>query len=284
MLVDYKSVKKKCKFLIVASDNKPLVGRDIIAKFDIGINNLTDVNSRKLKLDKLLQVFKEIFNEEIGAYSFEKINLKLKPDASPVFVKPRTVPFAFKVKVEDELNRLEKEGVITLVDNNDWGTPLVPVLKNNGEIGICGDYKTTVNKFLEDVKHLLPKVEDLFVALQGGKTFSKIDFRNAYNQLVLDDETRKLLTWSTHKGIYLVNRLPYGTKPACAVFQKIVEKVLLGLNNTINFLDDVIVTGATVKEHTHNLKAVFSRLKEAGFRVHLNKCSFFSRRDSLLRS
>jgi hypothetical protein len=140
MLVDYKSVKLKCKFLIVDSDDKLLVGRDIMAKFDIGINNLTDVNSRKLELDKLLQVFKEIFNEEIETYSFEKINLKLKPDASPIFAKRRTVPFAFKVKVENELNRLEKEGVITLVDNNDWRTPLVPVLKNNGEIRICGDY------------------------------------------------------------------------------------------------------------------------------------------------
>jgi len=63
-----------------------------------------------------------------------------------------------------------------------------------------------VNKFLQDVKHPLPKVEELFVALQGGKTFSKIDFRNSYNQLVLDKETRRLLAWSTHKGIYLVNR------------------------------------------------------------------------------
>lgn len=277
MFVDYKSIKIKCKFLIVSSDNKPLVGRDIMAEFGIGINNLVSVDSRKSKLDKLLDVFKDIFNEEIGTYNFEKINLKLKPDSSPVFAKPRTVPFAFKVKVEEELNRLEKEGVITLVDNNDWGTPLVPVLKNNGEIRICGDYKTTVNKFLEDVKHPLPKVEELFVTLQGGKTFSKIDFRNAYNQLVLDEETRKLLAWSTHIGIYLVNRLPYGTKPACAVFQKIVEKVLLGLKNTMNFLDDVIVTGATDEEHTDNLKAVFSRLKEAGFRVNLSKCSFFQK-------
>jgi len=35
--------------------------------------------------------------------------------------------------LKNEFNKLEKEGVITLVDNNDWGTPLVPVLKNNGK-------------------------------------------------------------------------------------------------------------------------------------------------------
>jgi hypothetical protein len=43
----------------------------------------------------------------------------------------------------------------------------------------------------------------------------------------------------------------------------------------MNLLDDVIVTGATNEEHTHNLKAVFSRLKETVFRVKLSKCSFF---------
>lgn len=86
------------------------------------------------------------------------------------------MPFAFKDRVEEELNRLEKYGVIRLVDNNNWETPLVPVLKENGKIRLCGDYKTTVNRYLEDVKHPLPKVEELFVTLQGGKTFSKIDF------------------------------------------------------------------------------------------------------------
>lgn len=54
-------------------------------------------------------------------------------------------------------------------------------------------------------------------------------------QLLLDENTKKVLAWSTHKGIYLINRLPYGTKLTCAVFQKIVEKVLLEFENTMNF-------------------------------------------------
>jgi len=50
----------------------------------------------------------------------------------------------------------------------------------------------------------------------------------------------------------------------------------------MTFLDDVIVTSATDEEHSDNLKAVFSKLKEAGFRVSLSKSSFFLRRDLLL--
>jgi len=131
--------------------------------------------------------------------------LKLKPGAVPIFAKPRPLPFTFKDKIEKELSILEKNGVIQLVDNNEWGASLVLVLKGNGAIRICGDYKTTINKYLKDVKHPLPRIEEIFVALQGGKTFSKIDLKNAYNQLLLDEETSKLRVWSTHKGIYLLN-------------------------------------------------------------------------------
>jgi len=81
--------------------------------------------------------------------------LRLKPGAVPIFAKPRPVPFAFKDKIEKELSTLKENGVIQLIDNNEWGTPLVPILKGNGAIRICGDYKTTINKYLEDVKHPL---------------------------------------------------------------------------------------------------------------------------------
>lgn len=62
-----------------------------------------------------------------------------------------------------------------------------------------------------------------------------LEFLNAYNQLVLDEDTRELLAWSSPYVLYKVNRLPYGTKSACAIFQCIVEKVLQGFAGTVNF-------------------------------------------------
>jgi len=55
----------------------------------------------------------------------------------------------------------------------------VPVIKPNVTVRLCADYKTTINKYLDDYNYPLPKVEELFVALQGGKFFSKLDFINA---------------------------------------------------------------------------------------------------------
>ena len=53
-----------------------------------------------------------------------------------------------------------------------------------------------------------------------------------------------------------MNRLPFGTKPACAIFQEILEKLLQDCPGCVNFLDDVLVAGATIEEHLKNLSKV----------------------------
>jgi len=44
--------------------------------------------------------------------------------------------------------------------------------------------------------------------------------------------------------------------------------VLLGLKGTMNFLDDVIVTATTDKEHSNNLENALVKLGEVGFKIN----------------
>ncbi|GFX24926.1 retrovirus-related Pol polyprotein from transposon 412 [Trichonephila clavipes] len=46
----------------------------------------------------------------------------------------RTVPFALKGRVENEIDRLEKRGYHRKVDSSEWATPVVPVVKSDGSI------------------------------------------------------------------------------------------------------------------------------------------------------
>lgn len=124
------------------------------------------------------------------------------------------------------------------------GTLLVYLIKPSGkDIRICGNCKININKYLKDFNYPLPRVEDIFCAVQCGKKFTKLDFSNAYNQLLVNGKTKKLLCWSTHKRVYEINGLPFGTRPAYSIFQLIVAKVLLGAKGAVNFLDDIVVTG-----------------------------------------
>ncbi|XP_063933135.1 uncharacterized protein K02A2.6-like isoform X2 [Zophobas morio] len=253
-----------------------LLGRDFLSKFKFTlINNDCEINSLGADTKIFADEFNNLFSEQLGCYKHRTFILELKSDSTqPIYHKPRALPLSYKSKVEAELQRLEEKGVISPIEHGDWGTPIVPVLKANGSIRICGDYKVTVNRHLREVKYPLPRIEEIFMQLNGGKSFTKIDLSDAYNQLVVDQESAKLLAWSTHKGLYKVNRLPFGIVPASAIFQRTLEQTLSGLGGVTNFLDDILVTGKTRQEHKNNLRQVFLRLKEAGFVLKLSKCEF----------
>lgn len=123
----------------------------------------------------------------------------LRSSAVPKFHKARTVPFMMKEKVEAELQRLTKEGIISLVKQARWAAPIVPVLKRDGSVRICGDFKVTINQASQTESYPLPRVEELFSKLSNGKHFSVLDLSQAYLQLPLDDESTDL---DTHKGLY----------------------------------------------------------------------------------
>ncbi|KAK9739221.1 hypothetical protein QE152_g9202 [Popillia japonica] len=139
MLMKIDDVVKEVEILVVDGGGPPLMGRDLIDKFNIcwpqGKNNfsleISDILTQNVqnKLHKLLKNYSELFKDNIGLLRYEKIKLSIPDNTKPKFFKPRTIPFAFKTKVEAELQRLEEAGIITLIPNSDWGTPLVPVLK-----------------------------------------------------------------------------------------------------------------------------------------------------------
>ena len=104
--------------------------------------------------------------------------------------------------------------------------------------------------------------------------FSKLDLSHAYQQLVLDEQSKELVTINTHKGLYRVNRLPFGVSSAPSLFQWIMENLLQGISGVLVYIDNILVTGKTVEDHLANLRAVLTRLEDASVRLKCDKCSF----------
>lgn len=165
--------------------------------------------------------------------------------------------------MEEELARLERIGVIKKVKNSDWAAPVVCVPKKNGKIRLCGDYKVTTNGVLDVDQYPLPRPEDIFAKLAGGKSFTTLDLTQAYNQLVV--------TINTHRGLYQYQRLPFGIASAPAVFQQVMDTVLQDVPGTMCYVDDIIVTGSTEEEHLRNLCTL---LREHGIHLNHDKCEF----------
>ncbi|CAK1600391.1 unnamed protein product [Parnassius mnemosyne] len=190
-------------------------------------------------------------------------------------MRARPLAYALREPVERALEQLVRDGVLTPVERSDWATPIVPVLKKDGNIRICADYKLTLNKVLEVDRYPLPRIDDLLSRLHGGERFSKIDLSQAYAQLELD-ESKKYTVINTHKGLYMYIRLVYGLSSSPGIFQKHLEELLTGLPKVGVFLDDVIITGPDSRSHIKKLYKVFERLQSHGLRVKKEKCVFFA--------
>jgi len=122
---------------------------------------------------------------------------------------------------------------------------------------MCGDYRR-MNKRTRLVKYAMPLSEEIFDALGHAKVFSTLDLRFGYHQLPLREGDRvKIIFWGIdpHGKDYLYQWkfLPFGLKNALAKFQKVMDRVLVGLGFAKCYIDDIIIFSLTLGDHMHHL-------------------------------
>lgn len=97
------------------------------------------------------------------------------------------MPFAIKPKLKAELERLTDIGVLIPVDEpTDWVSNLVVATKESGDLRLCLDLQQ-LNKALKRERYPLPVIDDILPNLSRAKVFTKIDTRNGYWHMQLDD-------------------------------------------------------------------------------------------------
>ena len=271
--VEVNNQKQQLELLVVPGNGPCLLGRDWISHLRLDWAEIHHINHAD-SLQAVLDHHTTIFKESLGWVEGVTAKIHVDSTTQPKFFKARPVPYALHEKVEKELDHLVKEGVIQPVTHSDWATPVVPVVKRDGSVRLCGDYKITVNKVAKFDSYPLPRIDDLFASLSGGKTFTKLDLAHAYLQVPLDAESKKFTTINTHHGLYEYNRLPFGISSAPAIFQRTIENTLQNLTHSYVYLDDILITGKTETEYLRNLEEVLTCLEKAGLRLKKQKCSF----------
>ena len=195
--------------------------------------NIFKIQEENPQLQSILYAHGDVFSEGLGTLKGSTAKIYVDPEATPKFMKARPVPYVFKAKVELELDRLQRENIISPVEFSEWAAPIVPVVKQDGSVRICGDYKGTVNQVSKLDNYPIPKTEDLLATLGGGNKFTKLDMSQAYQQLELEESSKKFTTINTHKGLCQYNRLPFGVSSAPGIFQRTMENLLQGIPHVV---------------------------------------------------
>ena len=273
--VRYQDQEIETSLLVVEGTGQSLLGRDWLSHIKLDWKSLTICSIKPVgTLTEVLESHGNVFRSELGQSRSIVAVIPVDASVTPIFCKARPVPYALRDKVDKELTRLQEADVIEPVQFSDWAAPIVSVLKPDGSLRICGDYKITINKAAKAESYPLPRAVDLFAKVSGGKTFSKLDIRSAYQQIPLQESSQECVTINTPKGLFRYKRLPFGVHSAPAIFQRAMEGLLRDIPSTVVYIDDILVTGSTEEEHLQNLEAVLSRLEEEGLTLKKEKCQF----------
>ena len=98
--------------------------------------------------------------------------------------------------------------------------------------------------------------------LGGAKYFSIFDLASGFHQIKMSTKDRHKTAFSTASGHYHYVRMPFELKNAPATFQRLMNLVLLGLQDSelLVYLDDVIIFASSLEEHETKVKRLFDRL------------------------
>ena len=120
----------------------------------------------------------------------------------------RRIPYHIRQDVSKELKKLQDQDIIekVTIQPTPWVSPIVATPKKDGGIRICVDMREA-NQAIERERHIMPTLQDFKAEVSESKFFSKIDLKEAYHQLELDEESRFITTFTTHEGLYHYKRL-----------------------------------------------------------------------------
>lgn len=134
-----------------------------------------------------------------------------------------------------------------------------------------------VNEATQKDAYPLPKIEECLDTLSGSKLFSTLALLSGYHQFEVNEKDRPRTAFITKYGLFEYTRMPFGLCNAPSTFQRGMELVLRRLQwvTLLIYLDDVIITGKTFKEHLNNLGEVLSRFRKFGLKHKPTKCSLY---------
>ncbi|KAJ3659377.1 hypothetical protein Zmor_011067 [Zophobas morio] len=212
----------------------------------------------------------------IGCLKNQTVKLHIDESIPPVANKHRRIPINLRGAVEQEITRLMKQNIIEKATGpTPWVSPIVVVPKHHdpNSIRICVDMREA-NKAILRERHPTPTIEEIFAQLNGATVFSKIDLKDGYHQLTLEESSRYITVFSTHIGLYQYKRLSFGINSAAEIFQNTIRQLLNQIDSVLNISDDILIFGTTQQDHDKTLKQVIERLDNHNLTINTKKCIF----------
>ena len=208
----------------------------------------------------------------------EQFHISLTKEVKPFCVTaPRTIPFTYRDKLQQEIDLLVAQNIITSVtEPTEWCAPIVVAPKKGTDcIRMCVDL-SKLNKFVRRERYPSTTPQDAVADIQqsSAKYFTVFDALKGYHQCPLDEESQKLTTFITPFGRYMYLRAPYGISSISEHYNRRMDEALQGITNIHKIVDDVIVYDQEERQHIEHVREILCRCEDKGISLNRDKFRF----------
>lgn len=265
--------------------NRPIINSERVKSLFslIKLEHLTDEEQKSI--ENICAKFPDIFHlpgDRLTTTSLYQQTIELKPQTTPVYVKPYRMPHSQKSEINKQIESMLEDGIIE-ESRSAWSSPLLLVPKKLDSTGIKKwrvviDYRK-LNEQIKDDKFPLPNISDILDSLTGSVYFTTLDLYQGFYQINLEKDSRPYTAFTTSKNQYQMTRLPMGLKTSPSAFSRMITVAMSGLNyeQCLVYLDDLCVFGRNLDNHNKNLIDVFTRLRKSNLKLNPAKCKFLQK-------
>jgi len=206
-----------------------------------------------------------------------EIHLKPEGKAKPPFRKP----YAMHNQANDAIKKwIDEQLAAGLIrrSNSPCASPVIVVKKPSGGLRVCVDYRP-VNEMTIKNKYPIPLIRETLARMAGKRIFTKLDIIAAFNRIRIAEGHEWMTAFNTRYGQFECLVMPFGLCNAPATFQSYINDTLREfLDDFVSaYIDDALVFSDTDEEHLAQVRAVITRLRDAGLQIDIDKSEFHVR-------
>ena len=198
--------------------------------------------------------------------------IHLDPSVPPAQHASRKVPIDYKEQIEKALQQMEDLKIITPVTiPTEWVSSITYPRIPDGTLCICLDPRD-LNKAIIREHYKAPTLEEISHKLAGATVFSKLDTKDGFWSVHLDNASSHLTTFNNHKGRYRFLRMPFTLKMPQDVSQMRMDQITERLPGIIAIHDDICFFGKTQEQHDKHLLQLLKTALAKGLVFNSRKC------------
>lgn len=227
--------------------------------------------AQKEAIKQLINDFPHTITKTLGRTNLLEYHIRVNSE-KVVRARPYQYSPPKLAQMREHIDDLLKRKVIR-PSNSQYSSPAFLVPKKGGKTRMVVDYRQ-INAILDLESTPMPTIESAFQHLGQARWFSTLDLNAAYNQIPLDEQSKKYTSFVVPWAQYEFEFLPFGLASGSFALTALMDKIMgdIKFKYVFAFFDDLcIYSNGSFEDHLLKVREVVTRLQKAGLTINPDK-------------